>query len=59
MVWAHRLAKLLFPEQLYAVLYQLHSIEACFGGTTPRTLVPLAVSALKLHYHQGSIPQLT
>ena len=56
MVWAHRLAKLLFPEQLYAVLHQSHSSEACVGGTFLCTLVPLLVSALELHYHRGSIP---
>ena len=28
MVWAHCLAKLLFPEQLLAVVHQLHSSKA-------------------------------
>ena len=38
-VWTHRLAKLLFPEKLYAIIHQLHSSEACVGGTPPRTLI--------------------
>ena len=58
-VWAHRLANLLFPEKLYAILHQLHSSKACVGGTPPRTLIPLSMSTPALHYHLGSIPQLT
>ena len=57
-VWAHRLAKLLFPEKLYVILHQLHSSEACVGGIPPHTLIPLPVNALALHYHLGSIPHL-
>ena len=58
-VWAHHLAKLLFSEKLSTVLHQLHSSEACVGGTPPRTSIPLLVSTLELHYHLGSIPKLT
>ena len=57
-VWAHRLAKLLFQEKLYTIMHQLHSSEACVGGIPPRTLIPLQVSAPAHHYHLGSIPQL-
>ena len=56
MVWVHRLAKLLFPEKLYAVLHQLHSSEACVNGTPPGTLVPLPMSVASKNYHLGSIP---
>ena len=58
-VWAHRLAKLLFLEKLYAILHQLHSFEACVGGTRPCTVIPLPISIPARHYHRGSIPQLT
>ena len=54
-VWTHRLAKLLFPKKLYAILHEIYSSEAYIVGTPPRTLIRLPVSAPTRHHHLRSI----
>ena len=59
LVWAHHLAKILFPEKFYVILNQLHSFETCVGGTPPCTSIRLPMNAPAHHHHLCSIPQLT